>query len=776
MSIRRRNLLIVLSSIVAVYLVLRLIIPSVLFPNPTSTVVLASDGSLLSARIADDGQWRFAQSDSIPDKFVDCIIAFEDRRFRWHMGVDLLSIGRAVVHDVRAGRLVEGGSTLTMQIARMSRGNQSRNFWNKIVEAIWAVGIELSYSKEEILCIYASNAPLGGNVVGLEAASWRYFGRPSNLLSWAECATLAVLPNSPSLINVGRNRDELLRKRNRLLSMLRDDGVISNDEYALYIEESLPEKPYPLEDITPHLLDNISRTYKGKTVVTTIDMALQQRLQMVADNYSQRYRSNHIENIAILVADVATGTALAYVGNSSLPSQTRSVDMVMAERSTGSVLKPFLYASMMTQGEITPRMLIADTPLNLNGFSPSNYSKSHSGAVHANEAIMMSLNVPLVRMLTDYGIGRFMDDLKSLGMNTLHFSGDHYGASLILGGAEGSLWNMLGMYASMARMLNTYGPNGNRLNPSEIHPLHFSANESDDDAKVDRSPVDASSIWYAFEAMSGLDRPEEESEWWQFSSMKRVAWKTGTSFGSRDAWALGVTPRYAVGVWVGNATGEGRAGMTGVGFAAPVMFDAFSMLPSSDWFTEPLDDTGPVVICRKSGMRANKNCEQADTILIPRAGVDAPMCPYCRLAHLTLDRRYQVNSSCSSVNDMVTEPWFVLPPTMEYYYRQRHANYMTLPPMRDDCIGSSSDNLAIIYPEQGEVMVLPKDFSGVQQHMVCHATTRKRNTPLYWHLDDVYLGVTEREHKMAIKPQIGVHTLTVVDNDGAEKKVYFEVR
>lgn len=768
---------VVFFSLIVIYLGLRFAVPSPLFDKPTSTVVMSSNGSLLSARIADDGQWRFSQSDTIPDKYAQCIITFEDRRFHYHLGIDPIAVCRAIIHDIKARHFVEGGSTITMQIARMSRGNQSRTLWQKLVESITAIGIELKYSKDEILAIYASNAPFGGNVVGLEAASWRYFNRPSHLLSWAECATLAVLPNAPSLINVGRNRAELERKRNRLLLMLKDDGYLTQDEYRLSLEEALPEKPYPLDDIAPHLLDNISKTLKGETVTTTIDNALQKNLQTIADNYSERYRANHIENIAILVAEVQTGNILAYIGNSTLPSEAKSVDMVVAERSTGSVLKPFLYASMLSQGEITPKMLIADTPLNISGFCPSNYSRSFSGAVPADKAIMQSLNVPLVRLLVDHGIGRFMDDLKSLGMNTLHYSGDHYGASLILGGAEGSLFNMLGMYASMARMLNNYEDNGHNINPMDIHPLNFGLS-SQPNKRTDRqySPLEASAIYSAFEAMSGLDRPEEEAEWWQFSSMKRIAWKTGTSFGSRDAWALGVTPRYAVGVWVGNATGEGRAGMTGVGFAAPVMFDAFSMLPSSDWFLEPLEDTEPVVICRKSGCRATKNCEQTDTCLIPRLGLDAPSCNYCRTVHLSLDMKYQVNSSCSPLSQMQTLSWFVLPPTMEYYYRIKHPAYAILPPYRDDCKGAVRDNIDIVYPEWGQVLVIPKGFSGEKEQVVCHATTHRPDLPLYWHLDGDYLGTTTDTHKMAISPSIGQHILTVVDSDGNEKNVSFEVR
>ncbi|MDO4462266.1 MAG: penicillin-binding protein 1C [Bacteroidia bacterium] len=776
-SHRYRNIALYASLLTAIYLLLRLSVPSPLFDRPTSTVVLSADGSLLSARIADDGQWRFAPSDSIPDKFSKCLIAFEDKRFYHHLGVDFIAICRALSHNIKSHCVVEGGSTITMQIARMSRGNQSRTIWQKIIEAFTAVGIELKYSKDEILAIYTSNAPFGGNVVGLEAAAWRYFGRPSSLLSWAECATLAVLPNAPSLINVGRNRSELQRKRDRLLKSLCDNGIISHEEYSLSLLEALPEKPYPLEDIAPHLLDRITKENKGKTVISTIDISLQKRLQNLADIYSDRYRSNHIENIAILVAEVNSGNVLAYIGNSTLPSNARNVDMVSAERSTGSLLKPFLYAAMLTDGEISPNMLIQDTPLNINGFAPRNYSHTFYGAVNADEAIRRSLNVPLVRMLSTHGIGRFMDNLKDMGMNTLHFSGDHYGASLILGGAEGSLYNMLGMYASMARLLIGYSANNYRVNPNDVHPLVYSSSLPFDEPYNHSSlSISPSAIWYTLEAMSGLDRPEEESEWWHFSSMKRVAWKTGTSYGGRDAWAMGVTPDYAVGVWVGNANGEGRAGMTGVGFAAPVMFDTFSALSSSDWFVEPLEDTDPLVVCRKSGCRASQCCEFRDTLNAPRSTISSPLCGYCRLVHLSADEKWQVNSNCESVANMVTRPWFVLPPSMEYYFKKYHASYRGLPPMRADCDGAHHNTIDIIYPENNQVLVIPKGFSGEYEQVICHAATSKQNDILYWHLDDTYIGQTDIEHKVAILPTEGQHILTIVSQSGNEKSISFEVK
>ena len=751
-------------------------VPRPLFSQPTATVVMDREGRILAARIADDGQWRFAESDSLSPKYEACLIAYEDRRFRYHLGVDVIAVARALVRDLRMGHVVEGGSTITMQLARMARGNRERTVGQKIIEALWAVEIELTHSKNEILNLYASHAPFGGNVVGIEAAAWRYFGHSHTEMSWAECATLAVLPNSPSLVHVSRSRDELKRKRDALLLSLHERDVIDRDDYLLAIDEPLPERPFAIENSNQQIIDRLVKTHKGKTIRTTIDGALQSRTQAIADAYQRSYSVNYINDIGVLVADVRTGEVLAYVGNASIKSATSCVDMISAERSTGSTLKPFLYASMLSSGELTPRMIIADTPLDIHGFTPQNYNHSFSGAVNADQAIRQSLNVPLVRMLNMHDTGRFMEDLRALGMTTLRFSSDHYGSALILGGAEITLWDLVGMYSSMGRRLILYRENNNNYLQTDIHPLTLVKNVKHELRKGDTFLPDAASIWYAFEAMSGLNRPEEEADWQQFSSTKRVAWKTGTSYGSRDAWAVGLTRDYAVGVWVGNATGEGRYGLTGVGNAGPVMFDIFSGLPNSEWFSEPLDDMDPMVVCRRSGCLATEACELVDTVLLPQRCIETDVCKYCRLVHLSPDEHWQVNSSCVDVNDIHTKSWFVLTPTMEYYYKMSHFDYQSLPPIRSDCIDNQHNVIEIIYPENYKTIALPRDFDGNLQNIVCRAADQQPQATIFWHLDNSYLGETQGIHEMSFAPQVGKHTLSIVDNFGNNATVHFEVK
>lgn len=766
--------------------VLHLTAPRTLFPEACSTLLYSSDGQLLGARIAPDGQWRFPPADSLPGKFVTCLLTYEDKRFFRHSGVDPVAIVRAMRINLSRGKVVSGGSTITMQLARIARGNRDRTLYEKMVETGYALLLETAFDKHQILNFYASHAPFGGNVVGIETAAWRYFGRSAADLSWAESATLAVLPNSPALIHPGRNRARLKAKRDKLLTALKERGILDETEYGLSLLEPLPEAPVPLPDEAPHLLERLAADAPGTRITTSVNRMLQRQTQEIVNRYARDYASNHIHNLAALIADAETGEVLAYAGNVTFKADARKgnqVDIITSPRSTGSILKPFLYAAMLHDGQLLPGTLVSDVPLNLNGFSPQNYNKTFYGAVPAHRAIERSLNVPLVRMLSAYNTGRFMSLLKKAGMTTLRFSEEHYGASLILGGAEGTLWDLTSMYASLARTLAHYRTYNGRYDPTDIHPLTpYPAPPADpvrsvaDKRLTDKPFLSAASIWFAFEAMSALNRPEEEADWQQFGSMKQVAWKTGTSYGGRDAWAIGTTPRYTVGVWVGNASGEGRPGLTGVGNAAPVLFDLFSLLPGSGWFDMPYDELLPMAICRLSGHKASAICDRVDTLYMPRSADKTEVCPYHRLVHLSADGRFRVNSSCESVGRMIARPWFVLPPSEEYYYRNYHIDYAPLPPVKPGCGEDRGRQIELIYPEHNAILYLPKGFSGKREQFVFKAAHARPDAILYWHLDDTYAGETTDHHQISFSASPGKHRLTLIDDQGNRKTISFEVK
>ena len=748
-------------------------LPKQLFKEPTATVITSNGNDLLGALIAEDGQWRFPASDSIPDKFKTCILHFEDEYFYKHPGFNPVSILRALKGNLSSGYVKRGGSTITQQVIRLSRKGQARTYTEKIKEIILATRLEFRLSKDEILNLYASYAPFGGNVVGIDAASWRYFNRDASNLSWAESATLAVLPNAPSLIYPGKNQKRLLHKRNRLLKKLFENGLFDKLTYELSIAEGLPQKPYPLPQIAPHLLQKVARKNKGDRIKTTINMSLQEQTNTIVKQHYNLLKQNEIYNISVLVLDISSREVLTYVGNSPTDkAHQKSVDIIDKPRSTGSILKPFLYASMLDAGDLLPNTLVADIPTQFGSYQPENFNNSYDGAVHANEALSRSLNVPAVRMLQDFGLDRFYHYLKQLQLKDLKFNANHYGLSLALGGAESNLWDLCKSYAAMASTLNHFNDNSSQYFKNEfIQPIYNSTSTIDFGILNDEKTVfDAASIYLTFESMKQVNRPESDESWEFYNSSQEIAWKTGTSFGFRDAWAIGTTKDYVVGVWVGNADGEGRPGLIGVQTAAPILFDVFDILPKSDWFTAPYDEMLEVSICTKSGYRASSICDTVEMRYVQASGKKTEPCPYHKLVHLNESGKYQVNSSCEAVTSINNKPWFVLPPLQAYYFKNKNPVYKTLPPYRNDCIEASGNPMEFIYPNQQNTIFLPKDFNGNTNDLVLKVAHSKPELELYWYIDNRFVGSTKDIHDMAVVPSAGEHIITIIDELGNELK------
>lgn len=747
-----------------------LLAPMPRFNRPCSTVVLSSDGQLLGARISSDGQWRFPQTDTVPEKFRQCLILFEDQYFRFHPGVNLFAIGRAIMQNARAHRVISGGSTITMQVARMAGNGKDRTMWNKLVEMLSALKLELRFSKRKILSVYASNAPFGGNLVGIEAACWRYFGHSARQLSWAEAATLAVLPNAPSLIFPGNNDQKLKIKRNKLLKKLLDQKIIEPLDYELAIDESLPSKPFPLPDHSFHLTERLKKSNTGQRVVTGIDYSLQQQVRALVGEHSAQLAAQHIYNAAAIVVDVPNNVVKAYVGNSpanKFDEAGNQVDMIAALRSTGSILKPFLYASMLSDGEMLPHTLWPDIPVYLSGYAPKNFDYTFHGAVAASQALSWSLNIPAIAMLRQYGVDRFMDRLKKLGFTSFTQSSGHYGLSLILGGGETSLWELASAYAGMSRTLNNYQHSHHYFQDNYNKPSLLNRQETNDHRQCD-AVLDADAIWFTFQSLLEVNRPGELSGWEYFQSSRRVAWKTGTSFGFRDAWAVATTPRYVVAVWVGNSNGEGRPGLVGVSAAAPLMFNILNLLPDSPPHPRPDQEATYAEVCAHSGYRAGKNCSEVKTEAIPAAGLRTGPCPYCQSVRIPGRTARQDGTDNVSV-----EKWFILPPAMEFYFRRYNPSYLPAPVGAEYGDESSGQIMEFIYPGSNDKIYIPKTIDGKQGVVVFEVAHRQPGVKIYWHLDREFIGTTSYIHQKALNPSSGPHWITLTDEHGNTLKRQF---
>lgn len=758
---------------------LAIIFPRPLFDAPLSTVAYDKAGNLLGAKTAKDGQWRFMEIDSIPDKFKQCIITYEDARFNYHPGFDPIALAGAV-KDNLGGNRKRGGSTLTMQVMRLALKNRKRTILSKLEEISLAVYLEIKYSKENLLKIYATHAPFGGNVVGLEAACWRYYHKSPDLLSWAEASTLAVLPNAPSLIHPGRNRDDLKRKRDALLKKLYNKKVINLETYEVALIEEIPLKPKTLPQLAPHLVDHLYNENKnGGSYKTRIDGDVQNICNEIASYYTTLNRQNNINNIAIMVLRNETGEVISYIGNDYYGKHGK-VDMIHAKRSSGSILKPLLFCTMLDESFMTSRSLVKDVPISINGYAPLNFDKNFRGAVYADEALQRSLNIPFVLLLKEYGIEKAVHKFRKLGLNSINKSGNHYGLTLILGGAEVSLWELCGVYASMARTLNNFIPNQSKYALNDFHgPTLISKKYEHKNLSFNPSHLSAGSIFETFDALKNLERPNEEGLWQEFNSARNIAWKTGTSFGHKDAWAIGVDANYTIGVWVGNADGTPRANLTGITMAAPVLFDVFNRLPDHRWFEIPYDDMKKVMICSESGFLAGEYC---DVVKEKYCNVHASKCAPCiyhKRFNVSCDEQYQVFNECYDIDQITQKNYLELPADVLAYYKTHNPAYIDIPDFHPDCMEMAYQNkrfeFAIIYPSSFTKIMLPKDITGIEQSAVFQASHNDRSASLHWHIDDKYVGTTTEYHSIKITPHKGKHKLTLMDDFGNQQVKYYEV-
>jgi len=764
---RMRLVLRIIAPCAGILIVLTLLLPRPLFDVPYSKVLYSGGGELLGARIAADQQWRFPGSGKLPDKYRCALLQYEDKRFYCHFGIDPVALVRAIADNVRGKRIVSGASTISMQVIRLALGQNRRSIVQKIYETLLSIGLESRYSKAEILSLYAAHAPFGGNIVGIKAASWRYFGREPGDLSWAESATLAILPNNPSLIHPGRNRDILKNKRDNLLRRLHKSGRLSDIDLELSLSEDLPREPLALPKSAPRFLDALAAANPGESLFeSTIDSSVQERVNEIVQKHHETLKLKGVYNIAAIVIDNESCSVSAYVGN--IPQAREEgddplfnergydIDLIRRPRSTGSILKPLLYAAMLCDGEITPETLIRDLPVQYDGFMPENFSRTYSGVVPAKAALARSLNVPAIVMLKDLGYQRFYAMLKSAGMTTLFRTADEYGLTLVIGGAEGTLWEIASIYSYLARIA------------MDLDCREISALKKQKGAEIRVRGISPGGAYLTLEALLEVERPGVENYWRSFAYAQKIAWKTGTSLGHRDAWSVGVSKKYTVGVWCGNSDGEGRPGMTGLVAAAPVMFEIFSSLPRSSWFTPPYHDMKSVEVCSRSGYLAGDLCERT-SVLVPRSNNFDRVCPYHQLIHTDSNCEYRVSGDCMPESEMRHIAWFVLPPVEEYYYLKNSTDYKKMPPLREECAKNGavkSQTMSLIYPPKNTSIYIPVGVSGEKSRVILKAAHTDTRAVIYWHLDDTYSGRTENFHELAVQPSPGRHRLILVDNNG----------
>lgn len=744
--------------------------PEPLIHNNYSQIVLDENGVLLRAFLNENQQWCFPPDETtpIPDKLKEAVIAFEDARFYWHFGVDIPAVIRASKQNIRQKRVISGASTLTMQVARMHLKG-SRTFSNKLKEMLLAIRIEAHYSKREILELYLNHAPFGGNIEGYTAASMRYFRKQPKELSWAQAAMLAVLPNSPALVSPGKNQNKLKIKRDALLLKLKENKTIDDATYQSSLQEPLPDRVFPFKIVAPHLTQRIHVELTGKRIKTSINLELQTKLERMLAQYAAQLRQRGIGSASALVVENQSGLVKAYVGSPNFfdTYYQGQVDGVMAARSSGSILKPFLYALSMDEGLAVPSTIIFDIPTYYDAFSPNNADEKFTGLVRAREALVSSLNVPAVRLLNAYGVYSFYQFLKEGGITSLFRTPDEYGLPIILGGAETSPWDVAKLYRGLA----------NRGSFSEISYLKA---DSATLAQQCKPLISAGAAFLTLDMLRELKRPDSEFFWEQYHNQVPVAWKTGTSYGHKDAWAAGSTPQYTVVVWAGNFDGQSNTALAGTTIAGPLMFDIFKALPQakghqSGWFSPKETDLKTIELCSETGFVAGAHCKNVRYEKVPIHMRPLKVCPYHIQIETNTNETEEVCSRCW-VTGHHSKVVLSYPPEVVFQLKKRGIETLNKPNHTPQCPAMHHDRaIEFIYPKDSTLIWLPRDFDGTHQPIVVKLAHRQQQSVVYWYMDRNFLGTTNQPHQMTLKPEQGWHQLYVTDQEGNRRYTNFFV-
>ncbi len=706
------------------------------FEERYSQMVVDENGEILGVYLNNEEQWHLKSEDEIPEKLKLAVINYEDKNFYSHSGVDLLAILRAL-KDNLLSKQRSGGSTITMQTTKLASPSK-RTYINKYIEIIESIKIEKDFTKDEILLMYLNNAPYGGNIVGYKTASLLYFQKEPDKLTWAEAALLAVLPNSPGLINIEKNRTKLVEKRNKLLKKLETKGIIKKSQYEISKEEALPKKRYSFSSIAPHLTRRVTTESKEKIIETTINKELQEKIQVISNNYSNFLRGEGVKNLSVLVIDNETYEIKVYVGSGDFydTKTNGQVDGVTALRSPGSVLKPFLYALAIDEGLIAPESKVVDVPKYYSNYSPQNASKKYHGMVEIRESLVKSLNIPFVSLLKEYGEEKFFYFLKEVTEFRENDSST-YGLSLILGTKEMKVEDVGKLYAG----LGNYG---------KFQDLKYLKNEK---SKEGSRLISKGASYLTLKTIQDLQRPGLSN---LYKGKDGISWKTGTSYGKRDGWAVGVTPEWTVVVWVGNFTGEGNTNLTGVITGGRLLFNIFETLPRKKKFLPPLNNLKSIEVDEETGYRTNYDIPTRE-ILYPKNAKPLKISPFYK--------KIFVDDS-GNIIDSRSENFSERKEKIVLNYPLEVINYLNQKGIAIDEIYNNKINeksIDILYPTNNLNVVLPRDFDGEKSVIIKIANIKNQN--IYWYINDEYIGMDKSTEK-SFNLKEGNYKLTLVGENG----------
>jgi penicillin-binding protein 1C len=729
---------------------------------PYSTLITDRQGEVFHAFLSPDDKWRmFIQKDEITDQLEKTILYKEDKYFYYHPGINPFAIVRALIRNIAKGKRTSGASTITMQVARLLDPKE-RSYRNKMIEMFRALQIEFHFSKKEILQLYLNLVPYGGNIEGVKAASYLYFGKSPDHLSLAEITVLAIIPNRPTSLRIGYADNFILEERNRWLNHFQENSLWSDDIIADAIDEPFEAYRRERPRLAPHLAIRLFREYPSLNIITTsIDMNIQEKAEKIVKDYSFGLHAKNIHNASVLILDNHSHEVLAYLGSADFfdAQHAGQVDGIRAIRSPGSTLKPLLYGNCFESGLATPKTMVNDLPVNFFGYQPENYTGQYNGMVSVEYALINSLNVPAVEFLDKYSVETFVQDLTGAGFRQIEKDNEKLGLSLILGGCGVSLEELCNLFSSFA-------------NSGNLIPASLSINESQQDSMEVLSPGAA---FMVTEILTQLNRPDFPQQWQNIPHLPHIAWKTGTSYGRRDAWSIGYNKNYTVGVWVGNFSGEGVPGLSGAEAAAPLLFSIFNTIDreSDKNWNQPPDEVDFRYVCTESGLMPSEFCEDQVIDYYLREISSIEKCSHMKIIFVNPDSTVSYCSNCIPSSGFIKAWYPNHSPAMMEYYEKNQIKFQKIPPHNTDCEKVFVEGAPIITSptENAEYFLSIED--SLQLCLKCQAAADVEK--IYWYINDKFTSESKPGNNLFVKVPEGNVKISCSDDKGRNTDISVKI-
>jgi penicillin-binding protein 1C len=723
-----------------------------------STTVEAADGTVLYAFLSNDDKWRmYTKLDEITQRLQKTIIYKEDKWFYWHFGFNPVAMVRAFINNTIKHRRTSGASTITMQVARLLEPKE-RTYRSKFIEIFRALQLEWNFSKKEILQLYLNLVPYGSNIEGIKSASYLYFGKNPSQLSLAEVTALSIIPNRPTSLQLGKNNDYISHERNRWLKRFRKDKLFPDEMIQDALDEPLIAYRHAPPKYAPHFCLRLKQKYPTQPIIAThLRYNMQLDVEYMVKNYAQTLAFKDIHNVSVIVLDNRKHEVITYVGspdfnNNAIAGQ---VDGVKAIRSPGSTLKPLIYGLAFEKGIYTPKSVVTDVPVNVAGYAPENYDESYRGKVTVSDALAQSLNIPAVKTLDAVHLEDFLDALETLNFEQIQKDKNKLGLSVALGGCGVRLEELAGLYSIFSNEGNYYAPSYIQSD-AKIKPVKI---------------ISPTAAYMVAEILTKLRRYDLPNRAESVLNLPKIAWKTGTSYGRRDAWSIGFNGNYVVGIWTGNFDGKGVPELTGADIATPLLLQIFNAIDkntSTDWIKKP-KELQYRLVCSESGDVPQDFCgSKVIDEYIP--GVSHyKLCQHLKKIWVSADSSISYCSFCLPQADYIEKYYPNYAPELLAYYESNHIPYPKIPPHNPACKRVWQDEaLKIVKPTDGITYYV--DMKNKQElELLCQASGDVETVS--WFVNGQFAGSTIKTQPIFITPQPGELKITCTDDKGRSVKV-----